>query len=685
MKKLLLLSSLLLIHAIVIAQAPKYVLFEHFTNTSCGPCAQQNPGFQADLILPNASVVRHISYHPWWPSNTDPFYLYDVPTQTDRTMFYEVSGVPDVRLNGNVKNGGPSSFSQADIDQVQAETSPISLDVSWSDIGSERKIIVKVNTVGDKPTGDFTLQTVIIEKLVTLPAPAANGEKEFPNVMRKMLPDVNGQAITLADKGSTVIQEYTYSEDASLQLDKLEVIAFVQNNDTKEVLNIGSTFDPTIITQNRPTTVVKNLAASKPTTFEYEYLNKNSQTESLTIKLNSDQPSNWKKSMAIGSQTYIDEATVSIEAGKTVKVIVNIEPGITPAVSTYTLSVYSATNPNIAPINNRMYVISGISDLVVHNSSATGDGKKHPIDWKTQYDEGFNLANGTTYGHGTESILKNAVKDKAMDGIKHIYFNAGWSFPALTSELSTTLKTFAESGGNIMVSGQDVAWATFDQGTSNTYANEEAQDLANQIMGVDYVDDGASTLTKFTPVKTDGLFGNELQSTLTAYYTSTYFFPDRLKVFGTGVATHNYNGLLNGTNCAAIRNQGPNYKTFWLAPGVEQLSLATRKELIKLIYNWFHGIISSTDFDLQASQLELGQNIPNPVSEETTISYSPIPTDHMILKIYDVNGSNTDMQILKVGQTSSKINVSNLKSGIYYYNISDSKTSGLPRKMIVIK
>ena len=106
-------------------------------------------------------------------------------------------------------------------------------------MGSERKIIVKVNTVGDKPTGDFTLQTVIIEKLVILPAFAANGEKEFPNVMRKMLPDVNGQAITLADKGNSVIQEYTYSEDASLQLDKLEVIAFVQNNDTKEVLNIG--------------------------------------------------------------------------------------------------------------------------------------------------------------------------------------------------------------------------------------------------------------------------------------------------------------------------------------------------------------------------------------------------------------------------------------------------------------
>ena len=57
----------------------------------------------------------------------------------------------------------------------------------------------------------------------------------------------------------------------------------------------------------------------------------------------------------------------------------------------------------------------------------------------------------------------------------------------------------------------------------------------------------------------------------------------------------------------------------------------------------------------------------------------------MILKIYDVNGYNTDMQLLKVGQTSSKINVSNWKSGIYYYNISDSKTSGLPRKMIVIK
>jgi len=57
----------------------------------------------------------------------------------------------------------------------------------------------------------------------------------------------------------------------------------------------------------------------------------------------------------------------------------------------------------------------------------------------------------------------------------------------------------------------------------------------------------------------------------------------------------------------------------------------------------------------------------------------------MILKVYDVYGNTTDIQLLKVGQASSNINVSNWKSGIYYYNISDLKTSAMPRKMIVIK
>jgi hypothetical protein len=49
------------------AQAPKYALFEHFTQASCVPCAQQNPGFQSSILEANPNTVRHIAYHTYWP------------------------------------------------------------------------------------------------------------------------------------------------------------------------------------------------------------------------------------------------------------------------------------------------------------------------------------------------------------------------------------------------------------------------------------------------------------------------------------------------------------------------------------------------------------------------------------------------------------------------------------------
>ena len=40
-------------NAPLFSQATKYVLFEHFTQASCGPCASQNPGFQDDILAKN--------------------------------------------------------------------------------------------------------------------------------------------------------------------------------------------------------------------------------------------------------------------------------------------------------------------------------------------------------------------------------------------------------------------------------------------------------------------------------------------------------------------------------------------------------------------------------------------------------------------------------------------------------
>jgi hypothetical protein len=45
------------------SQAPKYVLFEHFTNTRCGICGGTNPTFYNNISVTTNPKLHHISMH----------------------------------------------------------------------------------------------------------------------------------------------------------------------------------------------------------------------------------------------------------------------------------------------------------------------------------------------------------------------------------------------------------------------------------------------------------------------------------------------------------------------------------------------------------------------------------------------------------------------------------------------
>ncbi|MBA2407010.1 MAG: hypothetical protein H0V65_03325, partial [Chitinophagales bacterium] len=142
----------------VIAQAPKYPLFEHFTQASCGPCAQQNPGFQSSILEQNPNTVRHIAYHTSWPG-VDPMYNYNEAESNARVDYYNVTGVPEIILLGNVKVGQPGEFTQDDVDNQVAATSPVKITVSDVDNGTSHDLTIIVESVGTPPTGDLKLRT----------------------------------------------------------------------------------------------------------------------------------------------------------------------------------------------------------------------------------------------------------------------------------------------------------------------------------------------------------------------------------------------------------------------------------------------------------------------------------------------------------------------------------------------
>jgi hypothetical protein len=225
----------------------RIVLWEEFTSTTCGPCASANPAIEAMLRNYGEATILAIWYHVWWPSpGNDPYYLANtVDARARATDFYGISAVPDAVVDGN--NGpspGNTSAMTAAVDARIANYSAFNLDAGFLRIEDDVYVRVQCEAVGGVIPGNLSLRVVAIENDLQYSAP--NGESSFDYVMRKMYPDANGTALTIA-KGETVTENLVCPVDPSWVEANTEFIILVQNDDTKEVLQAcKAVYDPTL-------------------------------------------------------------------------------------------------------------------------------------------------------------------------------------------------------------------------------------------------------------------------------------------------------------------------------------------------------------------------------------------------------------------------------------------------------
>ena len=241
MKKLYFLAIALMATCSVFAQSQRTVLSEEFTQASCGPCAAQNPAFNA-LLGANTAKVVVLKYQTSWPG-VDPM---NAQTQNQgvltRVNYYGISGVPTGILDGRQQigasyTGAPANWTQTAIDTRYAESSPFTLNTShvYNATYDSVTITVQLTCTQAVTTGSLTLLVDMIEKEVDFcSAPGTNGETVFYGVTRKMLP--NGVGSTISNTW-TVGQTQTWVFTAAVPsyvYDKktLAVVAFVQDNST---------------------------------------------------------------------------------------------------------------------------------------------------------------------------------------------------------------------------------------------------------------------------------------------------------------------------------------------------------------------------------------------------------------------------------------------------------------------
>ena len=325
MKKLILFLAGASLSLTGMAQVQRTVLAEAFSNASCGPCAAQNPAYNA-FLGNNTNKVIGIKYQTNWPG-TDPM---NAQTQTwvgPRVTYYSVTGVPWGALDGTAfagpnYSGALANLDQAELDARYAVSTPFAINVSHSFNTNGDSIFIEVilttPAAYSNNSAQFRLHVAMIEKEICFTtAPGSNGEKNFHNVVRRMYPDANGTPVqnswntadTLTFTFAESIPAYIYDES------QIAVVAFLQNNTNKEVfqadisnpinyMNVASISgldQVTCGTDIDPVISVKNNGANSITSAVINY----------QIDNNTVQTTNWNGNLATGSSTNTNIPTIS--------------------------------------------------------------------------------------------------------------------------------------------------------------------------------------------------------------------------------------------------------------------------------------------------------------------------------------------------------------------------------------
>ncbi len=211
--------------------ATRIPLYEEFTSSTCGPCATFNTNFFNDAFLNNnENKFSLIKYQMNWPAPGDPYYTAEGGV---RKNYYGINAVPVLFLDSEEGTDFNTATLQNKLDNAINVPAYFDMTVDFTITGTNIDIDV---TTMPYLNGEYTLHVVVVEKETTGNI-MNNGESSFTNVMMKMFPDASG---TLINFTHNVLESNSFNFDlASTNVEEyedLEVIAFLQNNSSKEVM-----------------------------------------------------------------------------------------------------------------------------------------------------------------------------------------------------------------------------------------------------------------------------------------------------------------------------------------------------------------------------------------------------------------------------------------------------------------
>ena len=226
----------------------RYPLYETFTSSTCPPCTPANVQMESVFDV-NPGEYNSVKYQMNWPGTGDPYYTSE---GGDRRGYYGVNSVPRVEIDGGWDSNG-NNVTQSVFDQFQNVPAFVEMAATFSRWSKTIETTVTITPLADITSNNLALFAVIYSHRDTANV-KTNGETEFINVVKKMMPSSSGQSISSLTSGTAVTQTLSYSFNGSYVLppngqspanlnvehtvedfENLGVIAWLQDVNTREV------------------------------------------------------------------------------------------------------------------------------------------------------------------------------------------------------------------------------------------------------------------------------------------------------------------------------------------------------------------------------------------------------------------------------------------------------------------
>lgn len=224
-------------------EAQKMILVEQFGNTYCPPCIFKNAEFN-ETILGNYedTKVLHIYYHVDIPIPNDVYYQHNPVEAEERKDYYTVLGTPNVFLSGRKIPVSDVLLPEDSLIADLGQSSAIGIEMNESINGNTKTVTINLRTLGAAPTGAYKLRAMVVEKYITAPPPFEGMESEHHNTFRLALNGTEGATYVAPPTGISTTYTYQYEMNSEWNAEQIYVVAFIQNEDTHEILNAGSTW-----------------------------------------------------------------------------------------------------------------------------------------------------------------------------------------------------------------------------------------------------------------------------------------------------------------------------------------------------------------------------------------------------------------------------------------------------------